>query len=179
MERMRELYKKQAVTELMKTYHYENVNELPKISKVVVNAGVGRSIANSKFLDEAVEAIKKITGQTPVITKAKKSIAGFKVREGMSVGVSVTIRGIRMYEFLDRLVSIALPRVRDFRGIKPGAFDGHGNYSLGIKEHGFFPEISFEEASTPVSLQINIATTAKTDDEAKTLLTLLGFPFRS
>ena len=179
MERMRELYQKKAVPELMSVYHYKNINQLPKIAKVVVNVGVGRAIANSKFMDEAVEAVKKITGQAPIITKAKKSIAAFKVREGMNVGVSVTLRGIRMFEFLDRLVSVVLPRVRDFRGIKPGAFDGHGNYSLGIKEHGFFPEISFEEASTPISLQINITTTAKTDDEARTLLSSLGFPFRS
>ncbi|MDD5692995.1 MAG: 50S ribosomal protein L5 [Patescibacteria group bacterium] len=179
MERMKELYQKQATTELMNNYHYKNMNQLPKITKVVINAGVGRAIANSKFMEEAIDAVKKITGQAPVITKAKKSIAGFKVREGMNVGVSVTLRGEKMYEFLDRLVNIALPRVRDFRGIKSNAFDGHGNYSLGMKEHGFFPEISFEEAGTPISLQINVATTAKTDDEAKTLLTSLGFPFRS
>jgi large subunit ribosomal protein L5 len=178
MTRLKELYKKEVVPALMKEYEYKNIHEVPVITKVVVNAGVGRAAANSKFMDDAQEAIKKITGQAPVVTKAKKSIAGFKIREGMNLGVSVTLRGEMMYEFLERLVSIALPRVRDFRGLK-NAFDGRGNYSLGLREHGMFPEISFEEASTPISLQVNITTTAKTNEEAKTLLSNLGFPFRS
>jgi large subunit ribosomal protein L5 len=176
---MKELYQEKVVPELMKEFKYQNINEVPVITKVVVNAGVGRATANSKFMDEAISAVTKVTGQAPVVTKAKKSIAGFKIREGMDLGVMVTLRGVRMYEFLDRLVSVALPRVRDFRGIKPGAFDGKGNYSLGIKEHGFFPEISFEDASTPVSIQVNITTSAKTNEEAKTLLSNMGFPFRS
>jgi large subunit ribosomal protein L5 len=176
---MHDLYKKQAVKELMDTYKYKNVNEVPKITKVVVNAGVGRAVANTKFLEDAKGAMVKITGQAPIITKAKKSISSFKLREGMNIGVAVTLRGDRMYEFLDRLVSISLPRVRDFRGIKPTAFDGQGNYSLGLREHGVFPEISFEESGAPIGMQINISTTAKTDQEAKTLLSALGFPFRS
>lgn len=179
MARLMELYKKQAITKLMDKFGYKNTHQVPKVTKVVINAGVGRAIQNSKFMDETVEAIKQITGQAPVVTKAKKSIAGFKIREGMSVGVSVTLRGEKMYEFLDRLISIVLPRVRDFRGLKPTAFDGHGNYSLGIKEHGFFPEISFEDIDQQISLQVNITTTATNDEEGVALLTELGFPFRS
>lgn len=179
MARMRELYQNNVVPELMKEYHYKNRHQVPMVEKVVVNTGVGRATLNSKFLDDAIEAIKKITGQAPVVTKAKKSIAGFKIREGMKLGVTVTLRGDRMYEFIDRLVNIALPRVRDFRGLKEGAFDGHGNYSLGIAEHGVFPEISFEEAASPISFQVNILTSAKTNEEAKKLLSNLGFPFRS
>jgi len=179
MTRMKELYQKKVVPTLIKEYGYKNPHQVPAITKVIVNAGVGRAAANSKFMDEAVDMIKKITGQAPIVTKAKKSIAGFKIRDGMSLGVMVTLRGEMMYEFLDRLVNVALPRVRDFRGVKPGAFDGKGNYSLGLKEHGVFPEISFEEATTPISLQVNISTTAKTNEEAKILLSNLGFPFRS
>lgn len=179
MSRMHDLYLNQAVKELNVTFGYKNINQVPKVTKVVVNAGVGRAVANAKFLEDAQTMITKITGQAPVVTKAKKSISSFKLREGMNIGVAVTLRGERMYEFLDRLVSIALPRVRDFRGIKPTAFDGRGNYSLGVREHGVFPEISFEETGSPIGLQINISTTAKTDEEGKKLLTTLGFPFRS
>jgi large subunit ribosomal protein L5 len=179
MTRLFDLYNKQVKKSLMEEFQYKNIHEVPKVTKIIVNAGVGRAVANSKFMTEAIEAIKQITGQAPVVTKARKSISGFKIREGMDIGVSVTLRGEKMYEFMDRLVSIALPRVRDFRGLKPAAFDGKGNYSLGMKEHGFFPEISFEDATQPISLQVNIATTAKNDEEGRALLVALGFPFRS
>jgi len=178
MARLKDFYKEKVAPELQKEFGYKNVNQIPKIEKVVVNAGVGRAALDSKQLDEVTVVLAKITGQAPVINKARKSIAGFKIREGMNIGTSVTLRGDRMYEFIDRLVNISLPRVRDFRGIKRDAFDGHGNYSLGIKEHGVFPEISFEEASNPFGLQINVATSAKTDDEGRALLKKLGFPFK-
>ncbi len=179
MSRMKDLYQKNIVKELMEKFKYQNVNQVPKISKVVINAGVGRAVQNSKFLDDAVKTIAKVTGQAPIVTKAKKSISGFKIRDGMKIGTSVTLRGEKMYEFLDRLVSISLPRVRDFRGLNPNGFDGHGNYNIGIKEHGVFPEISFEEANPSIGMQINITTTAKKDEEGKALLAGLGFPFRS
>jgi len=178
MARMKDLYQKTVAPELQKELGLKNVHQIPKIAKVVVNAGVGRAALDAKKLEAVVAGLKGITGQAPVITKAKKSIAGFKLREGMSVGATITLRGDMMYEFLDRLVSIALPRVRDFRGLKAGAFDGHGNYSLGLREHGVFPEIPFEEASEPFGLQVNISTTAKSDEQAKALLTHLGFPFK-
>jgi len=179
MSRIKDLYQKKIRKELMDSFKYENINQAPKIIKVVVNAGVGRAVQNSKFLEEAEKAIKVVTGQAPIVTKAKKSISGFKIREGMKIGTSVTLRGERMYEFLDRLVSISLPRVRDFRGLNPAGFDGHGNYNIGVKEHGVFPEISFEDANPPISMQINITTTAKNNEEGKALLVGLGFPFRS
>lgn len=178
MARMKDFYQKTVAAELQKEFNYANVNEIPKVVKVVVNAGVGRAIVDAKKLEAVVAGMTKITGQAPVINKAKKSIAGFKLREGMNIGATVTLRGDMMYEFLDRLVNVALPRVRDFRGIKGNAFDGQGNYSLGIKEQGVFPEISFEEASEPFGLQVNVTTTAKNDAEAKALLTHLGFPFK-
>ncbi len=178
MARMKDFYQKTVATELTKEFGFTNVHQVPKISKVVVNAGVGRASLDAKKLEAVVAGLAKITGQAPVVNKAKKSIAGFKLREGMVIGASVTLRGVMMYEFLDRLVNVALPRVRDFRGIKKDAFDGHGNYSLGIREHGVFPEISFEEASEPFGLQVNISTTAKNDEQAKALLTHLGFPFK-
>jgi large subunit ribosomal protein L5 len=177
MARLQELYKKTIKDQLKSDFGLKNVNQIPKVTKVVVNAGVGRAVANSKFLEDAEAALLKITGQKPVVTKARKSIAGFKIRQGMNVGIMVTLRGERMYEFIDRLVNVALPRVRDFRGIKPN-FDGNGNFSLGLKEHGVFPEISFEEATTPIALQVNVTTTAKNDEEAKALLSKLGFPFK-
>jgi large subunit ribosomal protein L5 len=177
MTRLQELYKNTVANKLKEQFGYKNVNQIPKVTKVVVNAGVGRAAANSKFLEDAVETIGKITGQKPVITKAKKSIAGFKIRTGMNLGVMVTLRDQRMYEFIDRLVNVSLPRVRDFRGLN-AKMDGHGNYSLGLKEHGVFPEISFEEASTPIALEVTVVTTAKSDEEAKALLNYLGFPFK-
>lgn len=178
MARMKELYKATVTKDLSKELGFTNVHQIPKITKVVVNAGVGRAALDTKKLEAVVSGLSRITGQAPVITKAKKSIAGFKLREGMSVGATITLRGDRMYEFLDRLVSVALPRVRDFRGLKSGAFDGRGNYSLGLREHGVFPEIPFEEASEPFGLQVNISTTAKNDEQARALLTHLGFPFK-
>lgn len=178
MARMKDFYKEKVTAELVKEFGYKNVNQIPKITKVVVNAGVGRASSDSKVMEPVLVGLSKITGQAPVVNKARKSIAGFKIREGMNIGASVTLRGEIMYEFLDRLVNVALPRVRDFRGIKGNAFDGNGNYSLGIKEYGVFPEISFEEAVNPFGLQVNVTTTAKTDAEGKALLTKLGFPFK-
>jgi large subunit ribosomal protein L5 len=175
---MKDIYLKTVAPALQKELNLANVHQIPKVTKVVVNAGVGRAALDTKKLEAVVKGMREITGQAPVITKAKKSIAGFKLREGMSVGVSVTLRGDMMYEFMDRLVSVALPRVRDFRGISKDAFDGHGNYSLGLREHGVFAEIPFEEASEPFGLQVNISTTAPNDEQAKALLTHLGFPFK-
>lgn len=178
MARMKDLYVNTVVPELAREFELKNVHQIPKITKVVVNAGVGRAALDAKKMEGVIQGIREITGQAPVVTKSKKSIAGFKLREGMNVGVTVTLRGDMMYEFLDRLVSVALPRVRDFRGIKKDAFDGHGNYSLGIREHGVFPEIPFEEANEPFGLQVNISTSAGSDALAKALLTHLGFPFK-
>ena len=178
MARMKEFYQKTVASDLKKEFGYANVHQIPKVTKVIVNAGVGRATVDSKKLDAVVAGLAQVTGQAPVVNKAKKSIAGFKLREGMNIGASVTLRGDMMYEFLDRLVNVALPRVRDFRGIKKDAFDGNGNYSLGIREHGVFPEVTFEQASEPFGLQVNISTTAKNDAEAKALLTHLGFPFK-
>jgi len=178
MARMKDLYQKKVAPELQSELGLANVHQIPKITKVVVNAGVGRAALDAKKLEAVVKGLSEITGQHPVITKAKKSIAGFKLREGMNVGTTVTLRGDMMYEFLDRLVSVALPRVRDFRGIKKDAFDGHGNYSLGLREHGVFPEIPYEEASEPFGLQVNISTSATNDEQAKALLKHLGFPFK-
>ncbi|MDO8507731.1 MAG: 50S ribosomal protein L5 [bacterium] len=173
-----DLYKKEITKKLKEDFSYGNVMEIPKIETIVVNAGVGRGAKDAKELEDVIEGIKIITGQAPVKTKAKKSIAGFKLRDGMEIGAKVTIRGEKMYDFLDRLVSIALPRVRDFRGLKQGAFDGHGNYSIGVKDHAIFPEIPYDKFPHPFSLQINIKTSAKTDDEARALLTYMGFPFK-
>lgn len=173
-----DLYKKEITKKLREDFSYKNVMEIPKIEAIVINAGVGRGAKDAKELEDVIEGIKIITGQAPVKTKAKKSIAGFKLRDGMEIGTKVTIRGEKMYDFLDRLVSIALPRVRDFRGLKQGAFDGHGNYSIGVKDHAIFPEIPYDKFPHPFSLQINIKTSAKTDDEARALLTYMGFPFK-
>ena len=156
----------------------KNAMEIPKIKAILVNAGVGRGSKDSKELTDVMEGLKIITGQSPVKTTAKKSIAGFKLREGMDIGAKVTLRGERMYEFLDRLVSVALPRVRDFRGLKTGAFDGHGNYSLGINDQTIFPEIPYDKFPHPFSFQVNILTTAKTDEEARAMLVYMGFPFK-
>jgi large subunit ribosomal protein L5 len=176
MSRYKELYEKEIKKSLEADLNIKNPMALPKIVKISVNAGVGRAIADGKRLEEAEEALRAITGQQPVRTKARKSIAGFKLREGMPIGVVVTLRGEKMYEFLDRMINVALPRIRDFRGIKPNAFDGQGNYSLGIKEHTVFPELTGKDV-TGVSLQINIQTTAKNDDNAQALLRAFGFPF--
>ena len=177
MNRLQEKYNKTVKPSLMKEYNYSSVMECPKLVKVVINMGVGDAIANAKALDEAYEEMTLIAGQKPVITKAKKSIANFKLREGMSIGCKVTLRGERMYEFLDKLFNISLPRVRDFHGVSNTAFDGRGNYTLGVKEQLIFPEINFDKVSKVRGMDIVIVTTAKTNKEAHSLLKGLGMPF--
>ena len=161
----------------MKEFNYSSVMQLPKMEKIVINIGVGDAVSNTKLLDEAVEELTLISGQKPVITKAKKSIAGFKVREGQSIGCKVTLRGERMYDFLDKLISISLPRVRDFRGVSKDSFDGRGNYTLGVKEQLIFPEIDFDKVGKIRGMDIVFVTTANTDEESRALLTELGMPF--
>ncbi|MCA1796087.1 MAG: 50S ribosomal protein L5 [Desulfuromonadaceae bacterium] len=178
MARLKEKYNKELAPKLLKDLQLDNVMRVPKVEKVVVNMGVGEAIQNSKLLESAVEEIGNITGQKPVITKAKKSIAGFKLREGMPIGCMVTLRQNRAYEFLDRLINVALPRVRDFKGISPKAFDGRGNYTLGINEQIIFPEIELDKIAKIGGLNISIVTTAQTDEEGRALLTELGMPFR-
>ena len=178
MNRLRTKYQNEIMTALKDEFKYDNVHQIPKVSKVVINAGVGRAAADSKHLEVVVKTLTQISGQAPVETVAKNSIAGFKLRDGNKIGAMVTLRGERMYDFLDRLVSVDLPRIRDFRGISDTAFDGSGNYSLGIREQAIFPEISYEDASNSHSLQVNIITTAKNAEEGKKLLQLMGFPFR-
>ena len=177
MNRVLQYYKENVVKELTEKFGYTTVMQVPKIEKIVVNMGVGDAIANSKALDAAVEDLTAITGQKPLVTKAKKSIAVFKLREGMSIGAKVTLRGEKMYEFFDKLVSISLPRVRDFRGVNPNAFDGRGNYALGIKEQIIFPEIEYDKVDKVRGMDIIFVTTAKTDEEARELLTLFNMPF--
>ena len=177
MNRLQEKYIETVKPSLMKEYNYSSVMECPKLVKVVINRGVGDAIANAKALDEAYDEMTQIAGQKPVITKAKKSIANFKLREGMSIGCKVTLRGERMYEFLDKLFNISLPRVRDFRGVSNTAFDGRGNYTLGVKEQLIFPEINFDKVSKVRGMDIVIVTTAKTNKEAHSLLKGLGMPF--
>ena len=177
MNRLQEKYNETVKPSLMKEYNYSSVMECPKLVKVVINMGVGDAIANAKALDEAYEEMTLIAGQKPVITKAKKSIANFKLREGMSIGCKVTLRGERMYEFLDKLFNISLPRVRDFHGVSNTAFDGRGNYTLGVKEQLIFPEINFDKVSKVRGMDIVIVTTAKTNKEAQSLLKGLGMPF--
>ncbi|HHU81035.1 MAG TPA: 50S ribosomal protein L5 [Acholeplasmataceae bacterium] len=178
MNRVFKRYKEEVVPKMMEKFNYTSVMEVPKIEKIVVNMGVGDAIQNSKLLDAAVEDLTAITGQKPVITRAKKSIANFKLREGMSIGAKVTLRGERMYEFYDKLVSISLPRVRDFRGISANSFDGRGNFTIGIKEQLIFPEINYDKVLKIRGMDIVIVTTAKTDEEGRALLSLLGMPFR-
>jgi len=178
MNRLKEHYNDNVVKSLMEKYNYSSVMQVPKIEKVVINIGVGDAVSNSKLLDDSVAELATISGQKPVITKAKKSIAGFKLREGMPIGCKVTLRGARMYQFFDKLVSISLPRVRDFRGVSKNAFDGRGNYTLGIKEQLIFPEINFDKVNKLRGMDIVIVTTADTDDEARELLTQLGMPFQ-
>ena len=177
MNRLQEKYNETVKPSLMKEYNYSSVMECPKLVKVVINMGVGDAIANAKALDEAYEEMTLIAGQKPVITKAKKSIANFKLREGMSIGCKVTLRGERMYEFLDKLFNISLPRVRDFHGVSNTAFDGRGNYTLGVKEQLIFPEINFDKVSKVRGMDIVIVTTAKTNKEAHSSLKGLGMPF--
>ena len=175
--RVKVKYESEVKAKLMQEFNYASVMEIPKIEKIVVNIGVGDATGNSKLIDDSVKELQQITGQKPVITKAKKSIATFKLREGMAIGTKVTLRGERMYEFYDKLVSITLPRTRDFRGVSKNAFDGRGNYTLGIKEQTIFPEINFEQVNRVRGMDIVIVTTAKTDEEARFLLKELGFPF--
>lgn len=177
MNRVLQYYKETVVAELTKKFNYTSVMQVPKLVKIVVNMGVGDSIHNSKLLDAACEDLGIITGQKPLVTKAKKSIAVFKLREGMSIGAKVTLRGERMYEFYDKLVSIALPRVRDFRGVNPNSFDGRGNYTIGVKEQLIFPEINYDKVLKIRGMDIVIVTTAKTNEEGHALLSMLGMPF--
>jgi len=174
---LKEMYVKEITPSMMEKFNYTSIMQTPKIDKIVLNMGVGDAIANSKNLDEAVEELGLIAGQKPLITKAKKSIAGFRLREGMSIGAKVRLRGDRMYDFLDKLINIALPRVRDFRGVGTRSFDGRGNYTLGIKEQLVFPEIDYDKVNKIRGLDIVIVTTANTDEESRELLTQIGMPF--
>jgi len=178
MARLREHYLKTAVPALTKEFGYKNVMAVPKIEKVTVNIGLGEATGNSKLMDGAVTELTAIAGQKPIVTKAKKSIAAFKLREGMSIGAMVTLRGDRMYEFLDRLMNVALPRVRDFRGVSGKSFDGRGNYTLGVKDQLIFPEIDYNKVEKSKGMNISIVTTAKTDSEGLSLLKHMGMPFR-
>ena len=176
--RLRTQYEESIKADLLKQFGYKNVMQLPKVEKIVLNMGIGEAVNDTKKVRAAAADLEKIAGQKPVITHARKSIAGFKVRENMPLGVKVTLRKQRMYEFMDRLVNIALPRVRDFRGLNPNAFDGRGNYAMGIKEHIIFPEISYDQIEQVWGMDIVVCTTAKTDDEARALLKAFNFPFR-
>ena len=178
MSRLRDRYSKEVAPALAKEFGYKNVMAIPKIEKVVVNMGLGEATANAKIVDTGADEVMRITGQKPVITRAKKSIAQFKVRKGMPIGTMVTLRGDRMWEFLDRLISIALPRVRDFRGVSPRGFDGRGNYTLGLKDQLLFPEIDYMKVDKARGMNVSVVTTAKTDEEARKLLQFIGMPFR-
>ena len=177
MNRLQERYENEVVKSLMEKFNYSSKMQAPKIEKIVLNIGVGDAVSNSKLLDDAVNELTLITGQKPVVTRAKKSIAGFKLREGQAIGCKVTLRGERMYEFADRLINLALPRVRDFRGVNQNSFDGRGNYALGIKEQLIFPEIDFDKVNKLRGMDIVFVTTAKTDEEGHELLAQLGMPF--
>ena len=177
MSRYKDLYKDQIVDGMVKKFGYKNVMEVPKLEKIVINMGVGEAKDNAKVLESAVKDLETITGQKAVITRAKNAIANFKIRQGMAIGCKVTLRGEKMYEFLDRLVNLALPRVRDFRGVNPNAFDGRGNYSLGIKEQLIFPEIEYDKIDKVRGMDVICVTTAKTDEEARELLAQFGMPF--
>jgi len=178
MNRLREKYKKEIVPALRKAFQYKNVMQVPRVEKVVVNIGLGEAMDNAKALEAAVSDLTQITGQKPIMTKARKSIANFKLREGRIIGTKVTLRGERMWSFLDRLLNIALPRVRDFRGVSPDAFDGRGNYTLGLREQLIFPEIEYDKIDKLRGMEVTIVTTAGSDDHARLLLQLLGMPFR-
>ena len=177
MSRLKDLYNSEIKDAMVKKFGYKNVMEIPKIDKIVINMGVGEAKENAKVLEGAVKDMETITGQKAILTKAKNSVANFKIREGMPIGCKTTLRGDKMYEFLDRLVNLALPRVRDFRGVNPNAFDGRGNYSLGIKEQLIFPEIEYDKVDKVRGMDIIFVTTAKSDEEARELLKLLGMPF--
>ena len=178
MSRLKEQYITEIAPAMQKKFGYENVMQIPKLDKIVVNMGVGEAKENAKLLESAVADMQLITGQKPVLTKAKKSIANFKIREGMNIGCKVTLRGEKMYEFADRLINLALPRVRDFRGVNPNAFDGRGNYALGIKEQLIFPDIEYDKVDKVRGMDIIFVTTANTDEEARELLTMFNMPFR-
>ncbi len=177
MSRLKIRYREEIAPAMLKTFNYKSVMQIPKLSKIVLNMGVGEGKENAKALESAVEDMALIAGQRPVITKAKKSVAAFKLRDGMSIGCTVTLRGDRMYDFLDKFISIAIPRIRDFRGLNPNSFDGRGNYAMGIKEQLIFPEINYDDIYQIRGMDIVIVTTAETDEEAKELLTHLGMPF--
>jgi large subunit ribosomal protein L5 len=179
MSRLRDRYSKEVAPALAKEFGYKNVMAIPKIHKVVVNMGLGEATGNAKIVDTGADELARVTGQKPVVTRAKKSIAQFKVRKGMPIGAMVTLRGDRMWEFLDRLISIALPRVRDFRGVSPRGFDGRGNYTLGLKDQLLFPEIDYMKVDKARGMNISVVTTARTDEESRKLLQLLGMPFRT
>lgn len=176
--RLQELYRQEVVPKMMAEFGYGNIHEVPRIDKIVLNIGLGEAIQNARALDAAVNDLTLISGQKPVITRAKRSIAAFRLRAGMPIGVMVTLRGKRAYEFLDRLIGTALPRIRDFHGLSPRSFDGRGNYTLGLREQLVFPEIDYDQIDKIRGLEVTIATTAKTDEEGRRLLTLLGMPFR-
>ncbi|MFJ7973084.1 50S ribosomal protein L5 [Psychrobacillus sp. NPDC096426] len=178
MNRLKDKYLKEVSPALMSKFEYKSVMQVPKVDKIVINMGVGDAVSNTKALDAAVEELQIISGQKPVVTKAKKSIAGFRLREGMPIGAKVTLRGERMYDFLDKLIAISLPRVRDFRGVSKKAFDGRGNYTLGVKEQLIFPEIDYDKVSKVRGMDIVIVTTANSDEEARELLTQFGMPFQ-
>lgn len=178
MSRLKDTYQNEIVPRMIERFGYRNPMQVPRLEKIVLNIGVGEAIQNAKALDGAVNDLTVISGQKPIVTKARKSIAQFKLREGMSIGCKVTLRGERMYYFFDKLVNVALPRVRDFRGVSPTAFDGRGNYTLGIKEQIIFPEIDYDKIDKIRGLEVAIVTTAKTDEEARELLRLMGMPFR-
>lgn len=177
--RLEERYKKEIVPEMMKHFSYKNTMQVPKITKVVINMGLGEAIQNAKVLERAIEELRDISGQKPVITKAKRSVASFKLREGMSIGAVVTLRREKMYEFLDRLLNVALPRVRDFKGVSKKAFDGQGNYTLGVREQIIFPEVDYDKIEKIKGMNVCIVTTANTDEESRELLRLFGMPFRN
>jgi large subunit ribosomal protein L5 len=178
MESMQKKYREDIVPAMMKTFNYANVMQVPRLEKIVINMGLGEALVNARVLDKSMEELSQITGQTPVLTRARKSIANFKLREGNPIGCRVTLRRQRMYEFFDRFLNVALPRVRDFKGTSPKAFDGRGNYTVGVREQLIFPEINYDNVEQVQGMNITIVTSAKTDEEAKELLTLLGVPFR-
>jgi len=177
MARLRDKYREDIVPALMSDFGYDNVMQAPKLTKIVINIGLGEAVQNAKAVDAAVNDLTLITGQKPVVTRAKKSIAAFKLREGMPIGAMVTLRGDRMYEFLDRLVAVSLPRIRDFRGVSPNSFDGRGNYTLGVREQILFPEIDYDKIDKTRGLEMSFVTTARNDEEGRRLMTLFGMPF--
>lgn len=177
--RLRKRYKEEIIPQLMKDFSFRNIMQVPKLERVIVNMGLGEAVQNAKLIESAVEELTAITGRKPIVTRAKKSIASFKLREGMPIGVMVTLRGEQMYDFVDRLISIALPRTRDFKGISPKAFDGRGNYTLGIREQIVFPEINYDKIDRIKGMNVTFVTTAKTDEQGRALLKSLGMPFRN